>query len=52
MEKQKLSFAKSHAPLKQVITTGKAAWISYNPRAMKDGTAFPDLLREAPKGGG
>jgi hypothetical protein len=36
----------------RVLTTGRAAWISYDPRATKDGTAFPDLLREGPKGGG
>jgi len=35
----------------RVLTTGKAAWISYEPRETKDGSAFPDLLREAPKGG-
>jgi hypothetical protein len=35
----------------RVLTTGRAAWISYDPRATKDGTAFPDLLREAPRGG-
>ncbi len=36
----------------RVLTTGRVAWISYEPRATKDGTAFPDLLRETPKGGG
>lgn len=36
----------------RVLTTGRAAWISYEPRATKDGSAFPDLLRESPKGGG
>jgi hypothetical protein len=34
------------------LTTGRAAWISYDPRATKDGSAFPELLREAPKDGG
>jgi hypothetical protein len=36
----------------RVITTGSAVWVSFDPRTTKDGSAFPDLLREAPKGGG
>ena len=34
----------------RVLNTGRAFWISYDPRATKGGTAFPDLLREEPKG--
>ena len=36
----------------RVLTTGRAAWISYDPRTTKGGAAFPELLREAPKDGG
>ncbi|MGO9022176.1 MAG: hypothetical protein ACLQVJ_27885 [Syntrophobacteraceae bacterium] len=36
----------------RVLTTGRAVWISFDPLTTKDGSAFPDLLRGAPKGGG
>ena len=33
-----------------MVTTGRAGWVSFDPRTTKDGHAFPDLLMEAPKG--
>ena len=36
----------------RVLTTGKAVWVSYDPRTTKDGLPDPELLMEAPKSGG
>jgi hypothetical protein len=33
-----------------MVTTGRVAWVSFDPLTTKDGHAFPDLLMEAPKG--
>ncbi|MGA2027099.1 MAG: hypothetical protein ABSH17_08530 [Syntrophobacteraceae bacterium] len=36
----------------RVLTTGKAVWVSYDPRTTKDGLPDPKLLMEPPKSGG